>query len=450
MNIFNDNDNDNDTWPAQKKLEKMQKDYREKLAKLKELRLIENRSNSEDADMVMLMADMESLGKEIDRQHLLIDKEARDAFDDDDDDDTQTRTRKKPGSVRMPGDKKTYRSLFGVQGRDLDRGNFKNASEFIEVVGSGLFDPRLTRASMIENISSQGGFSVPDQFSAEWLDSALPNEIVRPLCQLWPMTSETRKIPGWDSEDMSAGRLYGGFSMEFLAEEGTGTKQTGKMRMINLSAKKGAIFVDISSELESDGLGFEDQLTMALQKSIAYGIDKACLFGSGAGQPLGAFHSDALIEVEPEGGQDADTIIYQNLTKMYARQLNKQNAVWLFNDDAVVSLMELNIAIGTAGSHVKVMNEKDGQFTIFGRPVFFTPHCKTIGDAGDCGFFDLSAYALGLRREMSIDKSIHAGWTQDLVSYRIIIRFDGMPVLSEPIQPENGATLSPFVSLAAR
>ena len=441
------------------KLEKMQKAYREKLEKLKELRNIENRTSDQEADFLQQMNDLETLGKKIDKEHEIEKRDFQQACDEDDDnfletdyltpDDQQTRTRKKPGSVRMPGDKKTYRSVFGVQGRDLDRGNFKNASEFIEVVGSGLFDPRLTRASQISGIASQGGFSVPDQFSSEWLDSSLPSEIVRPLCQLWPMTSETRKIPGWDGEDMSAGKLFGGFEMEFLAEEGTGTKQTGKMRMINLSAKKGAIFVDISSELESDGLGFEDQLTMALQKSIGYGIDKACLFGS-AGQPLGAFNSSALIEVSAEGGQGADTIVYQNLTKMYARQLNKQSAVWLFNSDCVPQLMELTVAVGTGGSVVKVMNEQDGKFTIFGRPVFFTPHCKTLGDAGDCGFFDFGAYALGMRKEMSIDRSIHPGWTQDLVSYRIIIRFDGMPVLSEPIQPENGATLSPFVSLAAR
>jgi HK97 family phage major capsid protein len=112
--------------------------------------------------------------------------------------------------------------------------------------------------------------------------------------------------------------------------------------------------------------------------------------------------------------------------------------------------MELTVAIGTAGSHVKVMNEKDGKFTIFGRPVYFTPHMKTIGDKGDSGFIDFGAYALGMRKEMSIDKSIAPGWTKDLVSYRIIIRFDGMGVLSEAITPENGATLSPFVSLNER
>jgi HK97 family phage major capsid protein len=249
---------------------------------------------------------------------------------------------------------------------------------------------------------------------------------------------------------MSSGELFGGFKMEILAEEGTASKQTGKVRLIHLNAKKGAIFVDISSELEADGMGFEDQLTNALIKSIGYGIDKYCLTGTGAGQPQGVFNSACLISVAKETGQAADTICYANLTAMYARQLNKDKAVWLFNSDCVPSLMELTVAIGTAGSHVKVMNEKDGKFTIFGRPVYFTPHMKTIGDKGDSGFIDFGAYALGMRKEMSIDKSIAPGWTKDLVSYRIIIRFDGMGVLSEAVTPENGATLSPFVSLNER
>jgi len=441
------------------KIEKMRKEFKKKMARLKELRDIElgklTHENRTERDA--LLGELEILAKTIDesdenRHNHLIALDTPDPNDLDPDMSGIVIEEILPkGAVRIAGDKKDFRSLFCVDGfSGLDRGNFRDVSEFIQVVGSGQFDPRLKRASMIEGISSSGGFSVPDEFSAQWLDSSLPNEIVRPLCQIWPMTSETRKVPGWDGEDMSAGKLFGGFEMEFLAEEGEATKQTGKLRMINLSAKKGAIFVDISSELEADGLGFENQLLMALQKSIGYGIDKYCLTGSGAGQPQGVFNSSALISVGKEDGQDADTIIYRNLTNMYARQLNKNNAVWLFNDDAVPSLMELTVDVGLGGEPVKVMNEKDGKFTIFGRPVFFTPHMPAIGDEHDCGFIDFGAYALGMRKEMSIDKSMAPGWTKDLVSYRIIIRFDGMGVLSEPVQPENGATLSPFVSLDAR
>lgn len=101
--------------------------------------------------------------------------------------------------------------------------------------------------------------------------------------------------------------------------------------------------------------------------------------------------------------------------------------------------------------HIKKKpGRQDGKFTIFGRPVIFTPHMPTVGDAGDCGFVDFSAYALGIRKDISIDKFNAPGWTEDLVSYRIIVRFDGQGVLDSAITPENGATLSPFVTLAER
>lgn len=451
------------------KLEKLEKEFRDKMKRLKQIRDIElgKLTRADRTERDRLLGEVDVLIKDIkaEQRSAGIDEQNDPSFDDDgynfdtanldpkiysvgDNSRQESKSNEQAGG---PAFKRDYRSMFcGDDGRTLDRGNFKNTSEFIEVIGSGLFDPRLKRASMVEGIGSEGGFSVPEEFSAQWLDDSLPAEIVRPLCQVWPMKSSDRKIPGWDSADMSSGELFGGFKMEFLAEEGTATKQTGKVRLIKLNAKKGAIFVDISSELEQDGLGFEDQLRNALMKSIGYGIDKYCLNGTGAGQPQGVFNSACLISVAKETGQAADTICYSNLTKMFSRQLNKDNAVWLFNSDAVPELMALTVTIGTGGSHIRVMNEKDGKFTIFGRPVFFTPHMPTVGDAHDCGFVDFGAYALGMRKEMSIDKSIAPGWTQDLVSYRIIIRFDGMGVLSEPVTPENGATLSPFVTLDER
>ncbi len=75
------------------------------------------------------------------------------------------------------------------------------------------------------------------------------------------MESATRKALGWDAADQAGGTLFGGFKMEFLAEEGTGNKQTGKLRTIQLVANKGAIFVDISNELREDGQSFRPSLT---------------------------------------------------------------------------------------------------------------------------------------------------------------------------------------------
>jgi len=344
-----------------------------------------------------------------------------------------------------------FRSMFGYGRSDrLDTGGFKDAAEFLAAVESGRFDPRLVRASMGETIPSSGGFAVPPGFSAEWLDASLPTELVRNLCRVFGMTTETLPVPGWDGADMSAGATHGGFTMTFMAEGSTATAQTPKMRQILLSAKTAGIYVDASVELVQDGKNFTTNLQSALVKSIGYGLDRYCLTGSGAGCPQGIVNAPCKIQVAAESGQNADTIIYQNLKKMFARQLNPGNAVWVFNATGIPELLEQSVAVGTGGSFVPLLNESNGKFSIFGRPVYFHPAMPALGDADDCAFVDFGYYALGLRQEVALDTSDAPRWLQRERSFRILMRFDGQCTLDKAVTPEHGGTLSPIVTLAAR
>ena len=358
---------------------------------------------------------------------------------------------KKDLKTFVPDLKKEDRSLIQfVGGPATDRtwaGMF-NQGRKIEVNEEEI---RAFRASMKEGTPSAGGFSVPEPLAAQWLDSSIEGEIIRPRATVWPMESATRKVPGWDCSTQTGGSMFGGFAMEFLAEEGTGNKQTGKLRAINLSAKKGAIFVDASNELVEDGLGFDAQLDRAMRSSIGYGLDKYFISGT-AGQPLGILNDPALITVAKEAGQVKDSIIWENISKMFARMYpeGRKRAVWLVNNSAIPQLLSLTIAIGTGGSHIPVMTESSREFKILGRPVIFTSHMPALGDANDICFVDLSQYAIGLRRDVRLEKSIIPGWTQDLMSYRAILRFDGQGTWSGPITPENGDTLSWVVGLAER
>jgi HK97 family phage major capsid protein len=344
-----------------------------------------------------------------------------------------------------------YRSMFNLGNEPLDSGGFKNAAEFLRVIDSGRYDPRLDiQAAMTEGVPSSGGFSVPTQFGSQWLDSSLPSEIVRNLCKVYGMTSETKEIPGWDGSDMSGGATHGGFTMEFLAESGAASAQTPKMRKITLQAKMAAIYCNASIELVQDGQDFATNLETALKQSIGYGIDRFCIAGSGAGCPQGVLNAACKIQVEKESGQNADTVVYGNLKKMFARQLNPQRAVWLFNANNIPELLEISVAVGTGGSHVPLLNEKDGKFTIFGRPVYFHPAMPALGDEDDCAFVCFDFYGLGLRKEMWIDQSDAPRWDYRERSYRVLMRFDGMCTLNSAVQPEHGDTLSPIVTLAER
>jgi HK97 family phage major capsid protein/HK97 family phage prohead protease len=346
----------------------------------------------------------------------------------------------------LSAEDKTFRRMFG---EPPNGHGFETSREFMEVISSGRYDPRLR--TMTEGTASAGGFAVPEEYSSKWLDDSLPAEVVRPRATVWPMKSDTLKVPGWDSHDRSSS-LYGGLGMVFLSETGESTPQSGLLRQIALSTKKAAIYVDISQELHDDGVGFDAQLQAAMKKSVGYGLDDAFINGTGAGMPLGVLNSDSIIEVAAESEQTDETIVYENLTKMFSRMYpaGRQRAVWLANSSTIPQLMQTTITVGTGGSVVEIFKESSGSFSIFGRPVVFTEHLPALGNAADIAFVDLSQYVIGMRKDVSLDKSNIPGWYQDLQSYRVILRFDGMPSWHEAITPAAGSTLSWCVTLAAR
>jgi HK97 family phage major capsid protein len=359
---------------------------------------------------------------------------------------------KKDQKPFVPDLKKEDRSIFEVAGGPAMNRTYAgmfNQGRKLEINEEEI---RAFRASMVEGVPSSGGFAVPEPLAAQWLDDSIEAEIIRPRATVWPMESATRKVPGWDTATQTSGTLFGGFSMEFLAEEAEGSKQTGKLRAITLTAKKGAIFVDISNELREDGQGFEAQLDRAMRTSIGYGLDKYFIGGTGGGQPLGIRNDPAKISIAKESGQKADTIVWENLTKMFARMYpaGRQRAFWLANDNTIPQLLSLNIAIGTAGSYVPVLTRGANGFEILTRPVIFTSHMPTLGDADDIMLLDLSQYCIGIRRDIRLEKSNIPGWTKDLMSYRILIRFDGQGMWDAAVTPENGNTLSWCIGLAER
>lgn len=346
---------------------------------------------------------------------------------------------------------RSYRGMFGLQNRELDTGGFKDFREFLEVIHSGRFDPRLQQRAMVAGTPSLGGFSVPEQFGAWLLDASLETEVVRPRAQVWGMTSETRKIPAWDGSDHTSD-LFGGFSGTWMAENSTATRQNARLRQLTLHSRKLGIYTQVSRELLLSGIDIQEQLGGALVKAVSWYLDYAFLRGTGAGQPLGVLNDPALIVVAKEAGQAADTLIYENVTKIFARMHPSflRNAVWVANSTTVPQLLQMSMVIGTAGSHVPVLREESGRFSLLGKPVLFTEKLPSLGNQGDILLADFSQYAIGLRQGISLERSNAPGWLEDVDDFRAILLADGQGTLNEPITPKNGDTLSWCVTLAAR
>lgn len=356
-----------------------------------------------------------------------------------------------PGAAQTAGGGRGRRfaDMFGPVA-SLD--GWRNVSEFLAVLHNGLSDERLLAATPgTGTIPMDGGFAVPSELARQWLDSSLQDEIVRPRAAVWGMTSDTRSVPGIDASSASSS-LFGGFTANWVGQGDEIAPELPKLRLLKLVAVKLGILSEVSNELLSDGVGYEEQLSTSIQAAIGWFLDSAFLTGTGAGQPLGALNASCTIQVAAEGGQSAATIVYPNLVKMFARLHPRSlgNSVWVANSTTIPQLTTLTIPVGTGGAHVPVLREADGGFTILTRPVIFTEKVPALGARGDISLCDFSQYAVGLRKEIALDKSGHIGFTRDTTHYRGTIRADGQPMWGKAYTPKYGDSLSPFVVLAAR
>lgn len=351
---------------------------------------------------------------------------------------------------------KKYAELFGP----APQCEFSGIGEFLRAVNFSQqsYDPRL-HASQTEAVPSEGGFLVPTEFAQQILDEALESEIVRPRAMVWPMASDSRKVPATQDNDHSNSSLYGGVTAMWASELESIDVMTVKLRTIGLAVNKLAMLSQASNELLED-TAFESVLGAKLVAGASWHLDNAFLFGNGAGKPLGALSSGnpALVTVNKETTQPVNGIVYENVLKMFAAMAprNRKNAVWVFNDALIPALYEmqnrvLNLAASevVGGSAVPVFSVgADGSATLLTRPVLFSEKMQAPGTLGDAGFVDFGAYAIGVRREIILAKSIHPGFATDSSWFRL--RVDGQPTWNKALTPLHGNPQSPYVILQAR
>jgi len=183
------------------------------------------------------------------------------------------------------------------------------------------------------------------------------------------------------------------------------------------------------------------------------------LNGTGAGQPRGILNELSLVTVAKEAGQAANTIVYQNIVKMYSRMYpgGHKNAVWVANPDVFPQLASMELVVGTGGAPAYMpANGLSGKpyDTLMGKPLIFTEHAQTIGTKGDIYYIDWTQYLVGQkagRAGLSYNTSIHLMFLYDQTAFRWVMRIDGQGWWPTAVTPRYSAsTISPFITLAVR
>ena len=373
------------------------------------------------------------------------------------------RLEKPEGSLTVPKDAK----IETVDTSARDRfGSF--GEQMMAIMRAGLpggnfsVDPRLHNAAsgLNETVPSDGGFLVQQDFSNELLQDVFETGILASRCRRTTISgnANSTKMNGIDETSRVSNRSGGIVSYwEDEADEKTASKP--KFRKIELNLKKLTGLCYATDENLDDAPQLEGIIKEGFNSEFGFKIDDAVFQGTGAGQPLGFMNGGCLVSVAKETGQAADTVVAENIVKMYSRRFAGQtgNYDWLYNQTIEPQLFTMSLAVGTGGIPVYMppgglSDAPHGR--LMGLPAIAIEQAAALGTVGDISLVNLqNGYILAEKGGVKSDMSIHVRFIYDESVFRFVLRIDGQPVRASALTPYKGgagATQSHFIALATR
>jgi HK97 family phage major capsid protein len=345
--------------------------------------------------------------------------------------------------------------------REHARWGWQNLGSFARGVQSasrngGFVDPRLVQNAPTtfgtEGVGEDGGFAVPPEFREAIMSKVMGEDTLIGRTDQLTSSGNTLTIP---TDETTAWQSSGGIQAFWENEAAQLGQSKPLLDQTSVRLNKLTALVPMTSELLEDAPAMDTYLRRKAPEKIDFKVTNAIFDGTGGGQPTGLLRADSLITVAKEGSQPADTVVFENVNKMYSRMFARwrQNAIWLINQDIEPQLNSLNHPGDSSPVFMPPGGISQAPFgTILGRPIVPTEACKTLGDLGDIVFVDLSQYLTvtktgGIRAETSI----HLWFDYDMTAFRFILRVAGQPWWKAAIDRFNGAnTLSWAVALAER
>ena len=303
-------------------------------------------------------------------------------------------------------DRKNTAKNFGIAGEDY-RGRF-----FDELRGGFTTAFNFLQEGQVE----KGGYLVPREFHDEIVAQLKTENVFREIGRVIT-TKNDRELAIQTTAPTAA----------FVAEGATIPLSTEKFERKTLKAYKLAAGVNVSNELLSDAAyNVEQHLVQEFSKAVAAKEEDAFLNGTGTGEPLGliptlAADSDATITTAG-ASVAADDII--NLCYSLARPYRK-NACWLMSDSTLAAIRKLKD--DTKNFLWQAGLSAAEPSTLLGYPVYTSGFMPTTASGKIPVLFgDFSKFIIGQRGEMIFKplRELHA--LQDLTSFLLIERVDGV------------------------
>lgn len=214
---------------------------------------------------------------------------------------------------------------------------------------------------------------------------------------------------------------------------------------VTVDCNKVAAFVPVCNAILDDSdINLAAEIVEALSIALGKALDKAILYGSGSGMPLGVYtrlaqtsqpagypanarawvdlHSTHMLTTSATGTSLFQTIMLDSA--VMSGKYSRGQIVWVMNDATYKYLKAQGMNVNAAGAIVSAV---DGQMPGAGGIVEvldFIPANCIIG-----GYFD--CYLLAERQGISIESAPLVKFVEDETLFRGKARYDGQPVIAE-------------------
>jgi len=265
------------------------------------------------------------------------------------------------------------------------------------------------KATLSTNLSSAGGFMIPEPLSNRVIDLARNRSyVVAAGAGTAPMTSSTLDIA----------KLLSDPTVSWYPENGTIAESDVTFGRASFKANRLSCIIRMSLELLEDASNVQTAVENALASAMALEIDRTALLGTGAGQPLGVTVATGVNAISGVGTlADYDDFI----DAVFAcRGYNFNPNAAMYSPTTGKKLAKM--VTGLASDLTKLVPPAD----FANLQKFVTNQIgDTVAVVGDW-----SQYMIGLRSQIRIDVSREAdtSFMKNQVLIRATYRGDGMPL----------------------
>jgi len=376
-----------------------------------------NLTEEEQRNFDAALAETEKLDKQIERQKNLEEAEARTAV---------------PAAPNVN------------TGQHTDE--FRTLGEFIKTARENPGDSRVQTRS-VEGSDSLS-YLIPDQWMDQIAQLSAPMGVVREKAFVIGAGERPDAAVEMPYLDQSGDKgVYSGVAMNWRDSDSetdrasSGMATVGKLK---LEPKELSGYVDVSEKNLNNSAVLEAMLINLMAGAKSSAEEHAFITGDGVGKPLGAYVSDAPVEITRN---TADQINYIDVINMYSRRFPRGSYEWVINTTALPQIMQLQDGAGNNLWQPDAGASPQG--TLLGIPVRISEFVPTVGNTGDISLVDWGKYIIKDGSPMGITFDPYTQKLQGNVRIYAVWNVDGQPWVKSPLLQEDGSTtVSPIVKLA--